>query len=243
MTPDTGRAASPRGLLRSRRFLPLFITQFLGAMNDNLFKNALVILLIFQAGSAGPVLVAAAGAIFILPFAIFSAMAGQLADAHDKAALIRLTKLGEVVLMLLAAIGLWRDDLALLLGVLGGLGVQAAFFGPLKYGILPQHLAAGELLRGNALIEAATFIAILAGTIAGGSLIAPPHGTLIASLALLLALAGLAAAWRIPPAAPVARGLRVGWYPWRAIVRLLASPSPVPAVLVVQNGSNSRGAI
>lgn len=218
------------GLLRSRRFLPLFITQFLGALNDNLFKNALVILLIFQAGRAGPVLVAAAGAIFILPFAIFSAIAGQLADAHDKAMLIRLTKLGEVALMLLAAIGLWYRDLALLLAVLGGLGVQAAFFGPLKYGILPQHLAAGELLRGNALIEAATFIAILAGTIAGGSLIAPPHGALIAALALLLALAGLAAALRIPPAPPVARGLRIGWNPLRESSRLLAQARGQPVV-------------
>jgi MFS family permease len=223
---DLASTGSHPGLLRSRRFLPLFITQFLGALNDNLFKNALVILLIFQAGRAGPVLVAAAGAIFILPFAIFSAIAGQLADAHDKAMLIRLTKLGEVALMLLATIGLWYSDLALLLAVLGGLGVQAAFFGPLKYGILPQHLAAGELLRGNALIEAATFIAILAGS----SLIAPPHGALIAALALLLALAGLATAWRIPAAPPVAGGMRIGWNPLRESSRLLAQARGQPVV-------------
>ena len=152
----------PSSLLTSRRFLPLFLTQALGALNDNLFKNAMVILVVFQLGAGGAGMAAAAGGVFILPFALFSAAAGQLADGHDKARLIRLSKAAELALMALAAAALLTGSIPALMAVLFGLGAQATMFGPLKYGILPQHLAPAELLPGNALIEAATFAAILA---------------------------------------------------------------------------------
>lgn len=197
-------------LLNSRRFLPLFLTQALGALNDNVFKNAFVVLVIFQATKGGPLLVALAGALFILPYALLSSLAGELADRFDKSRLIRLTKLFECALMLVGALGLATGSVALMMAVLLGLGVQATFFGPLKYGILPDHLAATELVRGNALIEAGTFGAILVGTIAGGVLVGLPHGeAVVGGAGLAIALAGLAAAWAVPAAPAAAPGLRI----------------------------------
>jgi acyl-[acyl-carrier-protein]-phospholipid O-acyltransferase/long-chain-fatty-acid--[acyl-carrier-protein] ligase len=199
-------------LLRARRFLPLFLTQALGALNDNLFKNALVVLVIYRAVPSGPALVALAGGVFILPYAMFASLAGQLADRWDKSRLIRLTKLFELALTVLAAAALLSGSVAALLAVLFGLGVQATFFGPLKYSILPDHLAEAELLRGNALVEAATFAAILAGTIAGGVLIGLPNGPeIVAAAGLAVAAVGLIAAWAIPRAPAAAPSLRVGW--------------------------------
>jgi MFS family permease len=190
-----------RILLSTRRFLPLFLVQATGGLNDNLFKNAMVVLLIFRSADAGAGLAAAAGGLFILPYALFSATAGQLADLHDKARLIRWNKAAEVALMALGTWALLAASTPALLAVLFGLGVQATLFGPLKYGILPQHLAPTELLPGNALIEAATFAAILLGTILGGLLVAGPHGPLVVGvLGTTLSLLGLAAAWFIPAA-------------------------------------------
>ncbi|MBV8912447.1 MAG: MFS transporter, partial [Acetobacteraceae bacterium] len=198
-------------LLRTRRFLPLFLTQALGALNDNLFKNALVVLVVFRAEAGGAALVAVAGGLFILPYLLFSAVAGQLADRLSKSRLIRISKAAEVLLMLAAGVGFLMDSVPLLFAVLFGLGTQAAFFGPLKYGILPEHLAEGELVRGNALIEAGTFLAILAGTIAGGALIGLAGGPGIVSAAgLLVAAAGLVSAFAVPYARPAAPDLRVG---------------------------------
>ena len=209
-------------LLRTRRFLPLFLTQALGALNDNLFKNALVVLVVFRAAEGGPALVAMAGGLFILPYALFSALAGQLADRFDKSRLIRVTKLFELALMALAAWGLFAANIPMLFAVLFGLGVQAAFFGPLKYGILPDHLRPDELLRGNALIEAATFGAILVGTIAGGALIGLPSGPgVIAFAGLAVAGMGVAAAFMVPRALPAAPGLRLGWNIARETLTLL----------------------
>ena len=209
-------------LLRTRRFLPLFLTQALGALNDNLFKNALVVLVVFRAAEGGPVLVALAGGVFILPYALFSALAGQLADRFDKSRLIRITKVFEAGLMALAAWGFLAAQIPLLFAVLFGLGVQAAFFGPLKYGILPDHLAEHELMRGNALIEAGTFGAILAGTIAGSALIGLPSGPRVVAMAgLLVAVLGVAAAFMVPRAAAAAPGLRLGWNVPRETLRLL----------------------
>ncbi len=198
------------GLLATRRFLPLFITQALGAINDNLFKNALVVLALYHLTRAGPVVVALAGGVFILPYALFSATAGQLADKYDKSRLIRLTKLWELGLMLLAAAGFLSASIPALLLVLFGLGAQAAFFSPLKYASLPELLAEAELGPGNGLIEAGTFLAILAGTIAGGLLFALPGGAAIVSLAgVALALAGIAAARGIPDLPPAAPDLGI----------------------------------
>ncbi len=199
-------------LLRSRKFLPLFITQALGAINDNLFKNALVVLALYRLAHLGPVLVALAGGVFLLPYAIFSAVAGQLADAREKSRLIRAVKIWELGLMLLACIGFFTENFPVLMAVLFGLGVQATFFSPLKYGILPDFFTGDALVAGNGLIEAGTFVGILLGTVAGGVLVLLPHGALAASLAVLaVAVAGILAAWAIPQTPVAQPGLRPGW--------------------------------
>ena len=150
-------------LLKTRRFLPLFLTQFLGAFNDNLFKNALVILITYviaeRAGMNPQILVTLAAGIFILPFFLFSATAGQLADKYDKSRLIRVIKLVEIFLMIGAAVGFFLNSPYVLMFILFLMGAQSAFFGPLKYGILPDQLQQDELISGNGLIEAGTFVA------------------------------------------------------------------------------------
>lgn len=197
-------------LLRTRRFLPLFVTQTLGAFNDNLFKNALVVLALYQMGSAGPIWVALSSGIFILPYALFSATAGQLADKMNKDFLIRVTKSFEVLLMGLAAWGFYTGDFYFLMATLFGLGAQATFFSPLKYGILPEHLRESELVAGNGLIEAGTFVGILLGTIAGGALILlPDGGTMVSLAAMAVAVAGLVSAFKVPPAQALAPDLRL----------------------------------
>ena len=202
----------PAPLLLTRRFLPLFLTQGLGALNDNLFKNALVVLIVFRNIDGGAVLIALAGGVFILPYLLFSATAGQLADRFDKARLIRINKAAEIALMLAGGAGLLTGSIPLLLAVLFGLGAQAAFFGPLKYGILPERLGPDELLRGNALVEAGTFAAILLGTIAGGALIGVPAGpAVVAICGLVVAVAGLASALAIAPGPAAAPDLPLGW--------------------------------
>jgi acyl-[acyl-carrier-protein]-phospholipid O-acyltransferase / long-chain-fatty-acid--[acyl-carrier-protein] ligase len=215
-------AAGPAHLLRTRRFLPLLVTQTLGALNDNLFKNALVVLALFQAAERGPVLVALSGGVFILPYVVFSALAGQLADRGEKARLIRITKLFEIALMVLAAIGFLTGSLALLMTVLFGLGVQATFFSPLKYAILPDHLREEELVAGNGLIEAGTFLGILTGTVAGGALMLLDGGGAVVSAAGLgVAAAGFVAALRVPPAPAADPTLRLGWNLPRETLALL----------------------
>ncbi|MDT7950556.1 MAG: MFS transporter [Acetobacteraceae bacterium] len=198
-------------LIASRRFLPLFTVQMLNALNDNLFKNALVVLVIFRSAEGGAVLVALSGGIFLLPYLLISATAGQLADKIDKARLIWLSQLAAVLLMVAGAGALLSGNVAALLAVLFGLGAHAAFFGPLKYGILPELLAPADVLRGNALVEAGTFAAILLGTIAGGVLIGGGNGpAIVGGAGVAVSLAGLAAAFAIPalPAADPALKLR-----------------------------------
>lgn len=203
-------------ILKSKRFLPLFVTQFLGAFNDNLFKNALVMLILFRiaanSDTNGEILVTIAGGVFILPFFLFSATAGQLADKFDKARMIRVVKGTEVLVMLVAAVGFAWGRPDFLIAVLFLMGAQSTFFGPLKYGILPQHLETKELVGGNALIEAGTFLAILLGTIVGGLLILAEGGTLIVSAAVIgVALLGWATSLMIPPAPAASPGLKVNW--------------------------------
>ena len=185
-------------LLGSARFLPLFATQFLGAFNDNVFKNALLVLIAFGAlGSGGVVpalMVNLCAGVFILPFFLFSASAGRLADGLDKAAIARATKLLEVVVMLLGGAGFIAGSLPLLLLALFLMGLQSTLFGPVKYALLPQHLQAQELMRGNGWIEAGTFIAILLGTVGGGLLAALGQDAAIATaiVCVLVAAAGYA---------------------------------------------------
>ncbi|MBF0623286.1 MAG: MFS transporter [Magnetococcales bacterium] len=200
-------------LLFQRRFLPLFVTQFLGAANDNLFKNALVILITYHmADAAAPLLVTAAAGLFILPFFLFSALAGQLADRHEKSRLIRWIKLAEILIMVLAGIGFLLESLPLLFLALFGMGLHSTFFGPLKYGILPDHLGADRLMEGNGLIEAGTFLAILLGTIAGGLLIGGVHGpATVALAALVVAVTGFGASQFIPAAPAADPALRLEW--------------------------------
>lgn len=206
--------ASQFALLKTRRFLPLFVVQFLAAFNDNVFKNALVILLAYQAGDKAGVdpriLVTASAGIFILPFFLFSAMAGQLADKYEKSRLIRAIRLAEIPLMIIAAFGFATENYWLLMGVLFGAGILAAFFGPLKYSILPEHLAQDELIAGNALVEAGTFMAILLGTIFGGILVLLPAGMLVISSTVIgMAAASWGASLSIPAARSAAGNLRI----------------------------------
>ena len=201
-------------LLRTRRFWPLFGTQFLGAFNDNLYKNALVILITYvaaeKAGVNAQILVTAAAGIFIFPFFLFSAAAGQLADKYDKARLIRIIKLAEIFLMAGAGIGFYLENVWWLMTVLFLMGTQSAFFGPIKYGILPDHLREDELIAGNGLIEAGTFVAILTGTLVGGLLILAQGGVAwVSALVLSVAAAGFAFSLVIPPARPAAPRLRI----------------------------------
>ncbi|MGH8697005.1 MAG: MFS transporter, partial [Burkholderiales bacterium] len=182
-------------LLGERRFGPFFATQLLGAFNDNVFKNALVILIAFQAaglgGLAPEVTVNLAAGLFILPFFLFSATAGQLADKYDKARIMRLVKLAEIGIMAIAAVGFVRGDVVTLFAALFLMGVHSTVFGPAKYSILPQALDEQELVGGNALVETGTWAAILAGTILGGLLIARPSGPTLLVPAVTIGVAVL----------------------------------------------------
>jgi 1-acyl-sn-glycerol-3-phosphate acyltransferase len=212
-------------LLAERRFGPFFGTQLLGAFNDNVFKNALVILIAFQAaglaGLAPEVTVNLAGGAFILPFFLFSATAGQFADKYDKARLMRWVKLAEVGIMAVAAVGFVRGDIATLFVALFLMGVHSTVFGPIKYSILPQILDDRELVGGNALVETGTWAAILLGTILGGLLVASPAGPtlLVPAVTIAVALAGYAASRFVPPAPPPSPRLALSWDPvgetWR----------------------------
>ena len=223
-------------LLRQRRFLPLFVTQFLGAFNDNLFRTAMVMLVIYgiyRSAEQETTFSAIAGGLFILPFFLLSALAGQLADAIDKAVVVRAVKTAEVAIMLFGAVGLMLQNVPLLLIALTAMGVHSTFFGPIKYAILPQHLEPDEVLGGTGLVEAGTYIGILLGTILGGLLVLQrPDGSYHAEWAaagvLVTAAIGRYAGGFVPSAPPAAdsapdeypqRGL--DWHIVRASIRLV----------------------
>ncbi len=206
-------------LLNERRFAPFFWTQFLGALNDNVFKNALAILVVFHslsvAGLEPGEIVVLSGGIFIAPFVFFSALAGQLADRHRKPLLVRKVKIAEILLMLVAGYGLGRGELALLLVVLFLMGTQSTFFGPVKYSILPQLVERGELVGANALVEMGTFLAILIGTIIGGVLVSIPEvgPSLVAVTVVVIAVAGYASSRFIPALPAENPSLRISLNP------------------------------
>jgi len=212
-------------LLATRRFGPLFVTQLLGAFNDNLFKNALVLLITYRSASVSglppEVLVNLCGGILILPFFLFSATAGQLSDKLERSRIVRWVKLLEVTIMLLATFGFVAGSLPVLLGCLFLMGTHSAFFGPVKYALLPQHLREEELVGGNALVETGTFVAILLGTIAGGVLMTDAsRGAWLASAsAIAVAVAGYFASRFIPHSPAPEPELRLNWNPlsetWR----------------------------
>lgn len=206
-------------LLRERRFAPFFWTQFLGAANDNVYKNALVIFVAFHAASLTALdpnaLVNIAGAVFIAPFMLLSATGGQLADKYEKSRLIRYIKLFEIAIMVIGLAGFWQRSLALLFVALALMGIHSTLFGPVKYAILPQMLAPQELVGGNGLVEMGTFVAILLGTIAGGLVVAISGSGPIAAgaIAIAIAVAGYVVSRAIPPAPAVDPALSINWNP------------------------------
>jgi 1-acyl-sn-glycerol-3-phosphate acyltransferase len=214
-------------LLGQRRFAPFFATQFLGALNDNIFRNGLVILVTFQgvlvAGMNHSELANVAGALFILPFFLFSASAGQLADKYEKSMLMRRIKLLEITLMLIAAVAFASGSYVALLFVLFLMGCQSTLFGPVKYAYLPQQLETHELIGGNALVEAGTYIAIILGLIVGGITVAvsPDSQTLIGGCLVAVAIVGYLASRRIPLTRAVDPGLTVNWNAWSETWRIV----------------------
>ncbi len=206
-------------LLGERRFGPFFATQFLGAFNDNVFKQALVTLIAFHGAhllSMGrDTLINLSAGLFILPFFLFSATAGQLADKYEKSQLIRLIKLLEIAIMACAAVGFYFHSTPLLIGLLFLMGTQSTLFAPVKYGIMPQILKDQELVGGNALVETGTFLAILLGTIAGNNLVAMNDigVALAAGTVLVVAVLGYVASRWIPLVPAVDSRLRINWNP------------------------------
>jgi MFS family permease len=223
-------------LLRTRRFLPLFATQFLGAFNDNLYKSAMVILAtyaIYSDETKEATFNAIAGGLFILPFFLFSALAGQLADSADKARIIRIVKTAEIAIMIGGAIGLLIHSIPLLLAGLFAMGVHSSFFGPIKYAILPQHLHREEVLGGTGLVEAGTYGAILLGTIAGG-LLGRNQYEIAAIGVLVVAGLGWLTGRMVPPAPPEtdAPPLVMDWHIVRASIRLVNATMHIPRLFL-----------
>lgn len=218
---------SAEPLISSRRFLPFFLTQALGAFNDNVFKNALMLMLAFSAAQALPwgvdLTMNLAAGLFILPFLLFSATAGALADARCKTGLIRTLKLLEIGLMLLAGLAFYFEYYLALLALLFLMGAQSAFFGPVKYAILPQLLTERQLLSGNAWVEMGTFVAILLGTIVAGMLVGFEHAPLwIAAIVVLFAVLGYASSCVIPRVGQVAGAEPFRFAPWQQTKAVLS---------------------
>ncbi len=208
-------------IIAKRRFLPIFIAQFLGAFNDNVFRYALIILVTYRMADkiffSPQVMVAFAAATFLLPFFLFSAIAGEVADKFGKSQLIRCAKAAEIAIMLLGIVGIYAESILIMLTALFLAGVQATFFGPLKYGILPQHLRKDELITGNGLIEAGTFVAILLGSVIGGDTILWIYGkTAIAAILVGIGIIGFLASLYILPAPAVSQNLKMDFNIFRS---------------------------
>ena len=211
-------------LLRARRFVPLFVTQFLGAFNDSLFKQGVVLFVTYQLYSNAAKefqFSAIAQGLFILPFFLFSALAGQLADDHDKSKIIRIVKLCEIGIMILGGAGIMLANIPLMLAAVGLMGVHSTFFGPIKYAILPQHLQHDEVLGGTGLVEAGTYIAILGGTILAGLLAATP--AVAAGTTICIAALGFLAGRQVPPAPAAAERIPFNWHIIHASIELVSA--------------------
>lgn len=208
-------------LLQEQRFRPFFLVQLLGAFNDNVFKTTLITLLVFGGLGTSKIdyrfMASALPALFILPFLLFSATAGQMADKFEKSMLMRRIKLFEIAIMLFAALGFYLYDLTLLTTALFFMGVHSSLFGPVKYAFLPQHLSHEELIGGNALVESATFLAILLGQILGvGIALQAQPALLVSAVTIGIALAGYWASLSLPNSPASANELRIDWQPIRA---------------------------
>ncbi|MET0967570.1 MAG: acyl-[ACP]--phospholipid O-acyltransferase [Tardiphaga sp.] len=212
-------------LMSSSRFAPLFWAQFCSALNDNVLKNALVIMILYGVASGhGDSLVTVAGAVFIFPFFVLSALGGEIADKYVKSVVARRLKFAEIFAACFAAAGFFLHSVPLLFVALALFGIVAALFGPVKYGILPDQLSTAELSTGNALVEGATFMAILIGTVLGGLFVsASTHMGWISAAVVALAVLCWAFASRIPATAPSAPDLEITRNPWTSTVRLLKS--------------------
>lgn len=206
--------------------MPLFLTQFFGAFNDNAFKLAMLTMISYHLSHSqaqSELYQAMAGALFILPFFLFSATAGQLADKYDKALMTRLVKVLEVLLMLIGSFAFYYGNIFFMMVTLTGMGVHSAFFGPIKYAILPDHLPREDLLGATGLIEASTFLAILLGTTLGTLAIGTTNSTPLAAIfmTVIVACSGLISSWFIPNAPSVVPNLKVDFHLWRATIRML----------------------
>jgi MFS family permease len=222
-----------RHLLRARRFAPLFATQFLGAFNDSLFKQGVVLFVTYQLYSDAAreaQFNAIAQGLFILPFFLLSALAGQRADDHDKSRIIRLVKTAEIMIMVVGGAGLLLESIPLMLAAVFLMGVHSTFFGPIKYAILPQHLHKDEVLGGTGLVEAGTYIAILGGTILAGIL--ADDAVLAVAATMGIAVLGLISGMQVPPAPPAAERVRPDWHIVRASVRLVSETMHVPRLFL-----------
>ncbi|NMY57678.1 MFS transporter [Pseudomonas sp. WS 5051] len=227
--------------LGKRRFLPFFVTQALGALNDNLFKQSLILAILYKLNIEGDrgIWVNLCALLFIVPFFLFSALAGQFGEKYAKDRLIRLIKLGEIATMVVAAIGFAFDHLALMLVALFAMGTHSALFGPVKYSILPQTLRPEELVGGNGLVEMGTFLAILAGTIGAGIMLSSGNYTVIVSVVIIaIAVLGYLASRAIPSAPADTPQLRLNWNifseSW-ATLRLGLNQTPAVSRSVVGN--------
>jgi MFS family permease len=201
-------------LLKKRRFLPFFLTQSLSAFNDNIYKQSLILALLFELSVQGDklLLVNLCALLFILPFLLFSALGGQLGEKYDKANLMRWLKGSEVIMLLLGGLGFLLGSLPLLLLTLFAMGTRSALFGPSKYSILPQHLEPHELMGGNALVEMGTFLAILGGTIGAGALLSfTSYAQAVAISALIIAVLGFLISQGIPSAPAGMPSLQLDW--------------------------------
>ncbi|AMO77970.1 MULTISPECIES: MFS transporter [Pseudomonas] len=228
-------------LLGSRRFLPFFITQLLGAFNDNIFKQSLILAILYHLSVGGDrnLLVNLCALLFILPFFLFSALGGQFGEKFNKDALMRALKLAEVVIMLVGAAGFLLGSLPLLFLALFAMGTHSALFGPVKYSILPQHLRDDELVGGNALVEMGTFLAILAGTIGAGVLMSrQAYAPAVGIAVVLVAICGFLASRGIPRAAAALPQLQLDWNIFKqswAILRLGLGQRPAVSRSLVGN--------
>ncbi|UTV26759.1 MFS transporter [Photobacterium atrarenae] len=212
-------------LMTTRRFLPFFLTQALGAFNDNLFKNVLLLMIAFSglySQQAGVAMVNLAAGLFILPFFLLSPIGGQLADKYEKSALIRRLKLAEIAIMAAGALALYLQYVPGLLAVLFLMGAQSALFGPVKFSLMPQQLREHELVGGNAMVEMGTFVAILGGTVTAGLLFSSEHATMLV-MGLILGLAGLGylSSRAIPATQAGEPALTVNWNPLTQLVRTI----------------------
>jgi 1-acyl-sn-glycerol-3-phosphate acyltransferase len=228
LTPSDAGEAPEQGqfaLLRQRRFAGLFYTQFFGAFNDNLFKSAITLIFVYGglvAAEATDIVVNLAAGLFILPFFLFSALAGQIADKYEKARLVRIIKVYEILVAAAGAAAVVLESVPLMLTVLFLLGVQSTFFGPLKFSILPQQLKESELIGGNAQIEMGTFVAILLGTLIGGVVAALDDVVLWLSIGVIVvAIAGYIAARFIPVTPATSPDLKIGWNLFAETKRML----------------------